>query len=243
MFQRNKPLAAKFSIKTTSSFFLVLYSSVILFFTLTCFSADPDPLQDICVADLKSKIKVNGYPCKPQSQATSEDFFYSGLVNGASTDTPFGFGVKRGDVKNFPGLNTQGLSVNRVDIAPGGVIPFHVHPRASEANFVLKGECLVGFITTPDTDTVLYSKVRKVGELSIIPKGLVHIVVNVGWEKAVLIAIFNSQLPGIAEIPNNLFNSTPPIPDYILAKNFRVDEKIIATIKSKFRNQNKIAKI
>ncbi|KAI3902134.1 hypothetical protein MKW92_008543 [Papaver armeniacum] len=231
-------MAAKFSTKTTSSFFLVLCLTVIMFFTLSCFCADPDPLQDICVADLNSTIPVNGYPCKPDSEVTSEDFFYSGLVTGASTDTPYGFGVKRGDVKNFPGVNTQGLSVNRVDIAPGGLIPFHVHPRASEANFVLKGTCLVGFITTAD---VLYAKVRKVGDLSVIPRGLVHFVVNVGKEKAVVIAIFNSQLPGIAELPNNMFNSTPTIPDYILAKNFRVDEKVIAIIKSKFGYQTKIA--
>ncbi|KAI3995387.1 hypothetical protein MKX01_040503 [Papaver californicum] len=233
-------MSAKFSIKTTSSFFLFLCLTVILFFTLSCFSADPDPLQDICVADLNSTVHINGYPCKPESQATSDDFFFSGLMDAASTDNPFGFGVKRGDVKTFPGLNTQGLSVNRVDIAPGGIIPLHVHPRASEANFVLEGNVLVGFITTAD---VLYSKVRKVGDLSIIPRGLVHFVTNVGKEKAVLIAIFNSQLPGIAIIPNNLFASNPAIPIDILAKNFRVDEKVIDIIKSKFGNQTNIAEI
>ncbi|XP_026430782.1 germin-like protein subfamily T member 2 [Papaver somniferum] len=233
-------MADKFSIKTTSSFFLVLCLTVTLFFTLSCFSADPDPLQDICVADLNSKIRINGYPCKPESQVTSDDFFYSGLVNGASTDTPDGFGVKLGDVKKFPGLNTQGLSVNRVDIAPGGMIPFHVHPGGSEANFILKGECLVGFITT---GSVLYSKVRKVGDLSIIPRALVHFVVNVGRKKAVVIAIFNTQLPGIAELPKHLFVSKPTISNDILAKNFRVDEKVIATIRSEFGNQTEVATI
>ncbi|MCL7043194.1 hypothetical protein MKW94_023428 [Papaver nudicaule] len=226
-------MAANCNIKTTSSFFLVLCLTVILFFSLPCFSADPDPLQDICVADLNSTIIMNGFPCKPASQVTSDDFFYSGLMNEASTDNPYGFGRRPGDVTYFPGLNTQGLTVSGVDLAPGGIIPLHVHPRASESNYIIHGEVLFGFITTTD---VLYAKVMKPGEVSIIPRGLVHFAVNVGPKKAFLLAIFNSQRPGTANIPTNLFASNPTIPNDILAKNFRVDEKIIAIIKSKFGN-------
>ncbi|KAI3976184.1 hypothetical protein MKX01_029236 [Papaver californicum] len=230
-------MAVKFSIKTTSSFFLVLCLNVIMFFTLPCFSADPDPLQDFCVADLNSTNIMNGFPCKPESQVTSNDFFYSGLMNEPSTDNPFGIGVIRGDVFNFPGVNTLGLTVSRVDLAPGGIIPLHVHPRASESNYVIEGDVLFGFISTTD---VLYAKVMKVGELCIIPRGLVHFAANVGPRKAVLLAIFNSQFSGFASIPN-LFASTPTIPNYILAKNFRVDEEVIAIIKSKFSLNSSLA--
>ncbi|KAI3911595.1 hypothetical protein MKW92_033739 [Papaver armeniacum] len=199
--------AAKFSIKTTSSFFLVLCLTV---FTFPCF-ADPDELQDFCVADLNATTTLNGFPCKPVSEVTSSDFFYSGLMNEASTDNPLGLGMKVGDVNNFPGLNTLGLSVNRADFAIGGIIPLHTHPRASESIFVIKGQVLVGFISTSN---VLYSKVLKVGDAS----------------------YFNSQLPGTAILGNTIFGSNPAIPDDLLAKNFQVDEKVIATIKSKFGN-------
>ncbi|MCL7050241.1 hypothetical protein MKW94_004349 [Papaver nudicaule] len=221
-------MAAKFSIKTTSSFLLVLCLTVILFFSLPCFSADPDPLQDICVADLNSTVRVNGYPCKPICQVTSNDFFFSGMMNEASTDNYLGFGVIRADVISFPGLNTQGLTVARIDLAPGGVIPFHTHPRGSEANLVIEGDVYFGFITTTDD---LYAKVMKAGELNIIPRGLVHFAKNVGPGKAVLIATLNSQNPGFANISSNLFASYPTIPNDILARNFRVDEKIIELIK------------
>ncbi|KAI3975439.1 hypothetical protein MKX01_040132 [Papaver californicum] len=217
-FSPNAAMAAEFSFKTTSSFFLVLCLTVILFFTLSCFSADPDPLQDFCVADLNSKIKLNGFPCKPD-----------GLMNEPSTANPLGAGLILGDVTAFPGMNTQGLTVSRIDLAPGG-IPLHTHPRASEANFIMEGEeVLFGFITTSD---VLYSKVMKAKELSIIPRGLVHFAKNVGPGKAIVLAILNSQLPGFATLPNNFFASKPTIPNDILAKNFRVDENVIAMIKS-----------
>ncbi|KAI3915760.1 hypothetical protein MKW92_033189 [Papaver armeniacum] len=224
----------KSNIRTATSFFLVLYSTMILFFALPCFSSDPDPLQDFCVADLSStSTNVNGYSCKPASMVTSNDFFYSALMNETSTANLFGFGFTFGDVTTFPGLNTQGLSVNRLDLAVGGIIPLHSHPRASEANFIVKGEVIFGFITT---DNVVYSKLMKAGELNIIPRGLVHFAKNVGQEKAFILAILNSQLPGFSTIPLNLFASSPDIPNDILGKNFQVDESVIASIKSKFGN-------
>ncbi|XP_026431321.1 germin-like protein subfamily T member 2 [Papaver somniferum] len=226
--------AAKFSIKTTSSFFLVLCLSTIIFFTLSCFSSDPDPLQDFCVADLKSTTTVvNGFPCKPVSQVTSNDFFYSGLMNGSSTANPLGIGISPADVNNFPGVNTLGLAAARVDFAAGGYIPLHSHPRASEIIYIISGEIHIGFVSTTN---VFYSKVLKSGELSIIPRGLVHSVSNAGQGKAVMIATFNSQQPGFAQIPSNLFASNPTIPNEILAKNFQVDVNVIAIIKSKFGN-------
>ncbi|XP_026452782.1 germin-like protein subfamily T member 2 [Papaver somniferum] len=226
-------MAAKSSIKTTLSFFLVLCLTVILSFTLSCF-ADPDELQDFCVADLNAtKITMNGFPCKPLSEVTNDDFFYSGLVNEANTDNPFGVGIRPGDVTSFPALNTLELTIDVLDLAPGANVPVHTHPRGSEANLVIKGKVLFGFITT---NNVLYSKVLNAGELSIIPKGLVHFVENVGPEKAVVVAVFNSQSPGASVIPFNLFGSKPAIPNDLLAKNFLVDENVIASIKSKFGN-------
>ncbi|RZC64548.1 hypothetical protein C5167_008244 [Papaver somniferum] len=165
------------------------------------------------------------------SKVTSNDFFYSGLMDEASTANPLGIGVRLGDVTTFPGLNTLGLSINLIELAAGGIVQIHTHPRASEANFVIKGEVLFGFVSTT---SVLYAKVMKAGELSIIPRGLVHFAINVRHEKAVVISTFNSQLPGFASIPYNLFASNPTIPNDILAKNFQVGEAVIALIKSKF---------
>ena len=45
-------------------------------------AADPDPLQDFCVADLSADATlVNGFPCKPRSTVTAEDFVFRGLRN------------------------------------------------------------------------------------------------------------------------------------------------------------------
>ncbi|BAS92685.1 Os05g0197200 [Oryza sativa Japonica Group] len=40
---------------------------------------DPNPLQDFCVADPTSKVRVNGLPCKDPAAVTADDFFFSGV--------------------------------------------------------------------------------------------------------------------------------------------------------------------
>ncbi|KAI3843929.1 hypothetical protein MKX03_011592 [Papaver bracteatum] len=196
-----------------------------------CYS-DPDQLQDFCVADLNATTTfLNGFPCKPVSQVSSSDFFFSGMTKEGNTNNIFGVGVTAGNVLSFPGLNTLGLSMNRVDYASGGVNPLHLHPRATEAGVIIKGKVHVGFISTTN---VFYSKVLKAGEMFVIPRGLVHFQKNVGKGKAVTITSFNSQLPGAAILPATLFASNPPIPNDLLATNFQVDETVITSIKSKF---------
>ncbi|XP_073005167.1 oxalate oxidase 1-like [Typha latifolia] len=195
--------------------------------------ADSDPLQDICVAKMEGDVTVNGFPCKPMSEVVSDDFFSSAISMEGDTNNPSGFKVTAGNVLSFPGLNTLGLSMNRVDLAVGGINPPHVHPRATQLGFVVKGEVLVGFVTTSN---VFYSKVIKAGENFVIPRGLMHFELNVGHDKAFEITVFNSQLPGTVSAPLTLFGSKPPIPTDVLTKTFLVDPNIIDLIKSKFGN-------
>ncbi|KAJ4712215.1 Germin [Melia azedarach] len=214
------------------SLFKLLCSLLVLsILPLPSRSADPDPLQDFCVADLNATISLNGFPCKPAALVTSDDFFFDGLSKEANTTTIFGAVVSLGNVLTFPGLNTLGISMNRVDFAPGGLNPPHSHPRATESGVVIEGKLLVGFITT---NNVFHSKVLSAGQMFVIPRGLVHFQLNVGKGKALAFTAFNSHLPGAVVVPTTLFASPPAIPNQVLAKAFQVDNDLINTIKSKF---------
>ncbi|KAL0454557.1 UNVERIFIED_CONTAM: Germin-like protein 5-1 [Sesamum latifolium] len=159
-------------------------------------SADPDMLQDVCVAHLTSDVKVNGFACK--SNFTAEDFFFAGIAKPGATNTTTGSLVTGANVEKIPGLNTLGVSLSRIDYAPGGLNPPHTHPRATEVVFVLYGELDVGFITTSNA---LISKSIKEGEVFVFPKGLVHFQKNNGKQPAAVISAFNSQLPGRSPSP------------------------------------------
>ncbi|XP_008779054.2 oxalate oxidase 1-like [Phoenix dactylifera] len=212
---------------------LFLFLCFALFLLSPCRS-DPDPLQDFCVANLQtSDVTVDGFPCKQTSSVVSDDFFSTALSKAGNTDNIFSSNVTSADVRSFPGLNTLGLSMNRVDFAPGGLNPPHSHPRATELGLVLHGQLLVGFISTSN---VFYSKIVNEGENFVIPRGLVHFQYNMGKEKALAITTFNSQLPGVVVAPLTLFGSKPAIPSEVLAKAFQVDQQVVNQIKSKFGN-------
>ncbi|KAL8529701.1 hypothetical protein ACS0TY_006951 [Phlomoides rotata] len=210
---------------------LVLYTTLLLLLPFPSHSADPDPLQDFCIADLQGTPSLNGFPCKRATNVTSDDFFFDGFVQEGSTNNSFGSSVTAGNVLAFPGVNTLGISMNRVDLAPGGTNPLHSHPRATESGVIIRGKVLVGFITTGN---VFYSKNLTAGEMFVIPRGLMHFQMNVGQEKALLFTAFNSHLPGVVLASINLFGARPSVPDDVLTKAFLVEKKVVNEIRSKF---------
>ncbi|XP_027102963.1 germin-like protein subfamily T member 1 [Coffea arabica] len=218
---------------------LILFSLVLLL-PLPSHSADPSPLQDFCVADLDSSLYINGFPCKNPDNVSSQDFFANGFQQSPGEFNIFDVNVTRQDVQRFPGLNTLGLSMNRVVLKPGGLNAPHVHPRAAELALVMDGKLFVGFVTTGN---VFYWKIVTSGELFVIPPGLVHFQLNIGHENARFFASFNSQNPGIQFAPLALFNSTPSIPDLVLSKAFQVNQSIIELIKSRFATVSTVSTV
>ncbi|XP_061371004.1 germin-like protein subfamily 2 member 4 [Gastrolobium bilobum] len=208
--------------------FVFLLSVALLLATVI--SSDPDPFQDLCVADLASGVKVNGFTCKEASQVNASDFFSNVLAKPGETNTTFGSKVTVANVEKIAGLNTLGVSLARIDYAPGGLNPPHTHPRATEIVFVLQGKLDVGFITTSN---LLISKTINKGEIFVFPKGLVHFQNNNGKVHAAVLSAFNSQLPGTQSIPTTLFAATPPVPDHVLTKTFQVGTKEVEKIKSR----------
>ncbi|XP_073121304.1 germin-like protein 5-1 [Henckelia pumila] len=211
------------------SLFMILLQLLLL--PIPCHSTDPDPLQDFCIADLLGTFSVNGFPCKPASNVTSDDFVYSGLVNVGNTSNYLGSYLNLANVFAFPGLNTLGVSMTRIDIAVGGVTNPHWHPRATECGVLIQGTVLLGIITSGN---VVYSRNVSVGEMYVVPRGLVHFHLNVGNEPALAFSAANSQLPGTVNVAQNMFGSTPSVPDQVLAKAFQVDQSVVDQIKSKF---------
>ncbi|KAH7849056.1 hypothetical protein Vadar_027814 [Vaccinium darrowii] len=191
-------------------------------------SADPDMLQDVCVADLNNAVKMNGFACLPSF--TASDFFFGGLAKPGLTNNSLGSAVTPANVMQIPGLNTLGVSMARIDFAPGGLNPPHTHPRASEILFLLSGQLDVGFITTAN---VLVTMTIYEGQIFTFPKGLVHFQQNNGNVPAVAISGLNSQNPGVQVIAKSLFAATPPVSDNVLAVAFQIDTQEVDEIKSK----------
>jgi len=168
--------------------------------------AECDNLQDTCpsISPNKQTIFINGLPCKNPANVTAQDFKTNELSNASSTDI-FGASVKLVTAAEFPGLNTLGLSIGRIDVDNDGLVNFHYHPRATEMIFVKKGVLLVGFI---DTQNQVFQNVLKVGDVCVFPKGLFHYILNQGFEEATVYSVYNSQNPGQVSIIPTTFDTT-----------------------------------
>uniref|UniRef100_A0A0D9W0B6 Germin-like protein n=1 Tax=Leersia perrieri TaxID=77586 RepID=A0A0D9W0B6_9ORYZ len=215
---------------------LLILTTILAVFISTSI-ADPDPIQDFCVgipAPTNSPA-YTGFPCKPESNVTSDDFYFTGLAATVKTYNRFGTNVSVANVDTFPGLNTMGLSISRIEHAPGGLNPPHTHPRATEMVHVIEGRILIGFVSTARR---FYSKVLNDGDTFVIPRGMVHFEYNVGGDTARVMTAFNSQLPGVEAAAPSLFGTDPEIPDFVLTKSLQVDVGVIRLLKSKFQNQN-----
>uniref|UniRef100_A0A1D1XWJ3 Germin-like protein n=1 Tax=Anthurium amnicola TaxID=1678845 RepID=A0A1D1XWJ3_9ARAE len=184
--------------------------------------ADPEPLDDFCVADPAAARTsfFNGVPCIDPARARSSDFFTSVLTTPGNTSANvYGFSATLTNVTNFPGINTQGLTLARVDVAPLGVVPPHTHPRSSEAVVVLQGELLVGFV---DTSGRQFSRRIRAMEAYIFPRGVQHFQYNPDPVSPVLaIAIFGSQNPGV-QFAAATFLSNPPVEVEVVKRSFAV---------------------
>ncbi|KAL0359433.1 UNVERIFIED_CONTAM: putative germin-like protein 2-3 [Sesamum angustifolium] len=177
--------------------------------------------------------RVNGLPCKDPATVQADDFFFSGLHVPGNTTNPFGAALTPVTVTQVPGLNTLGLSIARLDFAPGGFIPPHTHPRATEIVAVLEGSLEVGFVTT-NPGYKHFNKVLEKGDVFVVPLGLVHYQRNVGTGNTVAIAALNGQNAGIIAVASAVFGADPAINSDYLAKSFLLDKKTVEELQAKF---------
>ncbi|WVZ94718.1 hypothetical protein U9M48_040582 [Paspalum notatum var. saurae] len=101
-----------------SSYFLLAVSRALA--ASQAIASDPSPLQDFCVADKYSPVKVNGFVCKDPMAVNADDFFKA-----ANLDKPrntmgskVGSNVTLINVMQLPGLNTLGISLAALTMHP-----------------------------------------------------------------------------------------------------------------------------
>lgn len=190
-------------------------------------ASDADPINDFCVADLTSQLKLNGLPCKANVNVTGEDFVFRGFEKAGNVSaSPIGVALTPAFAGlSFPALNTLGLALARIDVAPYALIPPHTHPRATEVFHVVEGSFYVGFV---DTTGKLYAANISKGDVFVIPKGLVHFELSTSKTLSTAIAVLNAQNPGTQFIAPALFGSH--IPAVVLELAFGIDTATVKKI-------------
>ncbi|CAK8560440.1 unnamed protein product [Lathyrus sativus] len=200
----------------------------LFFFSLTSFYIPhATSSNDFCVANLLLPTTPSGYQCKPEDNVTVNDFVFSGFVAG-STENPFKVGFTSAFVTELPGLNGLGVSAVRADMEINGTVPMHSHPDATELVINFEGEVTVGFISP----NKVYLKVLKPGDVMVIPKGLLHFLVNTGATKGTGFAVFSSANPSVQMFDNLLFGND--LSSAIISQTTLLDVSQIKKLKAQF---------
>ncbi|KAG8643240.1 auxin-binding protein ABP19a [Manihot esculenta] len=182
---------------------------------------------DFCVAKLKGAGSPSGYACRSPANVTVDDFVFTGLGIAGNTTNIISAAVTPAFVQQFPGVNGLGLSSARLDLAPGGVVPMHTHPAASEILFVASGKITAGFISS--SANTAYVKTLNKGDVMIFPQGLLHFQINAGGTPALAIVSFNSPEPGLQILDFALFGNN--LPSQLVEKTTFLDDAQVKKLK------------
>ncbi|KAK9715663.1 hypothetical protein RND81_06G180600 [Saponaria officinalis] len=193
-------------------------------------SSSATTVVDFYVADFNYPLTPAGYPCKNPANVTMDDFVYSGLGVPADTNNIFNLGTTFADPETFLGLNGLGLSMSRLDIGVGGVVPIHTH-RVSELILVVEGTIIAGFIA--EDNTAYYKKLYK-GDIMIFPQNMLHFQVNVGDIPALAFVSLNSANPGFQTTTTSLFMND--LPTKVIEKITLLDFGQVKKLKELFGN-------
>ncbi|KAK9697354.1 hypothetical protein RND81_08G032000 [Saponaria officinalis] len=203
---------------------IIILLSLLILFRLSSATS----VVDFCVADLGYPVGPAGYPCKNPANVSVDDFVYSGLGVKGDTSNIFNLGLTTAFHTEFPALNGLGISMARLDIGVGGVVPIHTH-RASELIMVIDGPILAGFIAEDDT---AYFKTLNKGDIMIFPQNLLHFQVNVDKNPALAFVSLDSPNPGFQVTSTSLFANN--LPTDVISKITLLDAKQVKKLKKIF---------
>ncbi|MQL78049.1 hypothetical protein Taro_010477 [Colocasia esculenta] len=182
-------------------------NTMLLFFFLFQLAFSSTRAADFCVGDISAPETPAGFHCKKSTTVTVEDFVFSGLGKAGNTSNIIKAAVSPAFAAQFPGVNGLGISIARLDLAAGGVVPLHTHPAGNELLLVTQGAILAGFISS--SNSVYYKTLHK-GDVMVFPQGLLHFQINAGGTTAVGFVSFSSPSPGLQITSIALFGNSLP---------------------------------
>ena len=158
----------------------------------------------------------------------AEDFVFD--YNSAILTVTDGGSGKALNVDNRPILHGLGVSSAMFDIFPCGIVAPHIHPRGSELYHILKGSMLVG-ILEENGGRYIENNVT-MGQVAIVPMGLLHYLQNFECTNATFLATFSSEDPGTLTVAPRLFDITN---NQVLTSTFNQTESVIESMRASVR--------
>ncbi|KAK6519215.1 hypothetical protein TWF281_003051 [Arthrobotrys megalospora] len=104
---------------------------------------------------------------------------------------------------NFPAVIGNGMSLALITLAPCGILPAHIHPRAVNYVVATKGSTKTYFFEENGAKLIVNTLTPNV--MTIFPQASLHTMYNEGCTEATLVSALSSEDPGTLTFANSLF--------------------------------------
>ncbi|CAL5335678.1 unnamed protein product [Camellia sinensis] len=207
---------------------LLLTLVALISFCSLVHSFEPSPLQDFCVADTDSSVRVNGFVCRNPMLAQASHFSLMGLNLPGNTSNPLGSAITPAIVAQFQGSTPSASPWSASTTLRGALTLLTSTLVPLKSSPSLKAPSRSASLL-PTLKTVLLVVVQK-GDVFVFPIGLIHYERNVGYGSAIAIAGLSSQNLGVITMANAVFRSKPMTSGDVLAKTFKVNMTVVDAI-------------
>ncbi|KAF1833195.1 RmlC-like cupin [Decorospora gaudefroyi] len=137
----------------------------------------------------------------------NEDWYYDFPAH-STYNAPTG-AVINADAATFPALTGMGISIALLKLAPCGMLPPHLHPRATNLVTAITGNTTTYMIGENGVGLRQVDLVPL--RVTIFPQGSLHMMQNNGCEEALLISALNSDDSGTLNILPALWSVSQPV--------------------------------
>ncbi|CAN0442552.1 unnamed protein product, partial [Laminaria digitata] len=135
----------------------------------------------------------------------NEDDFAFSLGGPEPDNLVDNFQLRGVNLNQLPALEGQGISMALVNLGPCAINLPHVHPRATEMLYTIKGNQLrVAFVEENGGEGAVVNDLYQ-GDVAFFPQGLIHYQQNLDCEPATFLAALNSEDAGVVTITTNFF--------------------------------------
>ncbi len=166
-----------------------------------------------------------------RSRFNASDFVFD-LTKGPSVTLGPGGTTRLAILDTFPALESGGISMLLTNLDPCAINLPHVHPRATELLFVLKGSMKTTFVEENGGRTIV--NVVNASQTTVFPRGLIHEEHNIDCEPAAFISAFSNEDPGAQFVANSLFT----IPQEAISASLNVENFTIDSLRNALPKPN-----
>lgn len=103
-----------------------------------------------------------------------------------------------GSVVQFPALEAYDISATVFTIEVGGVNQPHIHPRADELLFLVRGNIRACF--SEENGGRVFCNDMIAGQATLFPRANIHYQQNIGSEEVLFLSVLNSNNPGTSTV-------------------------------------------